>query len=209
MAERKRSNYEAMKERAAALFLQFEQEKMIRRFGLNHDERYLFLSFVGRSYRIHRETGAISWSQDAFQTEEPAGYNEAMTIYDVLCHAKEGCRLAHQWVNVGSISAIQGGALAKGGGFFQNAGEEFAGKGTALARACEVLGGRKRERGDVAYELDLFPFLSISLCFWEADEEFSPSLQILVDKNTLDYMHYETLMFAITHLLSRLREECG
>ena len=33
------------------------------------------------------------------------------------------------------------------------------------------------------------------------------SLQILADRNTLDYMHYETLMFALTHLFSRLKEE--
>lgn len=43
--------------------------------------------------------------------------------------------------------------------------------------------------------------------FWEADEEFPASLQILVDKNILDYMHYETLMFALTHLFRRLKEE--
>lgn len=29
----------------------------------------------------------------------------------------------------------------------------------------------------------------------------------LVDKNILDYMHYETLMFALTHLFHRLEEE--
>ena len=37
---------------------------------------------------------------------------------------------------------------------------------------------------------------------------FPASLQILTDKNILDYMHYETLMFAITHILNRLKEEC-
>ena len=45
------------------------------------------------------------------------------------------------------------------------------------------------------------------LRFWDADEEFPASLQILVDKNILDYMHYETLMFALTHVLGRIREE--
>ena len=35
------------------------------------------------------------------------------------------------------------------------------------------------------------------LRFWESDDEFPASLQILVDKNILDFMHYETLMFAI------------
>ena len=60
----------------------------------------------------------------------------------------------------------------------------------------------------MCYELDLFPFLPLSLRFWEADEEFPASLQILTDKNILDYMHYETLMFAITHVIHRLKAEC-
>ena len=41
----------------------------------------------------------------------------------------------------------------------------------------------------------------------EADDEFPASLQVLADKNILDYMHYETLMFALTHLFCRLKEE--
>lgn len=49
--------------------------------------------------------------------------------------------------------------------------------------------------------------MPIIIRFWEADDEFPASLQILADRNTLDYMHYETLMFALTHLFSRLKEE--
>ena len=37
--------------------------------------------------------------------------------------------------------------------------------------------------------------------------QFPASLQILADRNILDYMHYETLMFALTHLFHRLMEE--
>lgn len=59
----------------------------------------------------------------------------------------------------------------------------------------------------MAHELQLLPFLSVIVCFWDSDEEFPASLQILVDKNILKYMHYETVMFAISHLLKRLKEE--
>lgn len=61
--------------------------------------------------------------------------------------------------------------------------------------------------GDAAYELSLFPFLPLILRFWDSDEDFLASLEILVDENILDYMHYETLMFAISHLLNRLKDE--
>ena len=58
-----------------------------------------------------------------------------------------------------------------------------------------------------AFELKLFAFLPIIVRFWEADDEFPASLQIPTDMNILDYMHYETLMFALTHLFHRIKEE--
>ena len=60
----------------------------------------------------------MSWSEDAFQTEERADYNEAMTIYDVLCCSREDCHLAFEWVNVKSLSSVRGGTLEKGSDFF-------------------------------------------------------------------------------------------
>ena len=59
----------------------------------------------------------------------------------------------------------------------------------------------------MTYEIDLFPFLSLVLRFWEADEDFPATIQIWADKNILDYMHYETLMFAITHIIERIKDE--
>ena len=204
------SNYEKMKTSAAGLFLRYDQEDMIRVFRLAHDAGYLYVRLLGRDHRVSRSSGAVTWSEDGFQTEQPADYNAAMTIYDVLCRAGAEPRLAHEWVNVAGLSPIRGGSLAKRTDFFQTAGEAFTGRAQALARACGKLGGKKLEGGDAAYELPLFPFLPVALRFWDADEEFPASLQLLVDGNILDYMHYETLMFALSHLLGRLRGEmCG
>lgn len=58
----------------------------------------------------------------------------------------------------------------------------------------------------MAYQLWLFPFLPVILRFWDADEDFPASLQVLLDQNTLDFIHYETLMFALSHLMQRLRQ---
>lgn len=86
------SNYEKMKNQMAGAFLQYDQENMIRKFGLAYDNDFLYIWFFNRKYRIDRLTGQVSWSKDAFQTQEKADYNEAMTIYDVLCYSKENCR---------------------------------------------------------------------------------------------------------------------
>ncbi len=113
------SNYEKMKNNIAIRFLQYNQEDMIQKFDLEHDEMYLYIFFVGRIYRINRITGSVSWSNDSFHTEEKADYNETMTIYDVLCYSRENCHLANEWVNVRSLSSIYGGSLAKEGDFLK------------------------------------------------------------------------------------------
>lgn len=201
------SNYEKTKNSMAEKFLQYDQEIMARKFGLYQDDKYLYIRCLNRSYRISRKTGQVTWSDDGFLTERKADYNEAMTIYDVLCCSEDNCCLTGEWVNIGSLSAIRAGNLKKGTDFFRDAAEPFAGKTEALSRSCEALGGKKLEKGDVAYQFQLFPFLPVILRFWDFDEEFPASMQILVDKNILKYMHYETLMFAVSHLLHRLKVE--
>lgn len=124
-----------------------------------------------------------------------------------LCYSKDRCHLSHEFVNINSLSSVRTGNLSPNRGFFQNTADFFNGKTVALRNACISLSGKELEKGDVAFKLNLFPFLPIIIRFWEADDEFPASLQILADRNTLDYMHYETLMFALTHLFSRLKEE--
>ena len=203
MAEKCWSNYEIMQSQMAVAFLNYDQEKMIGKFALENDERFLYMEFVGRHYRIDRKNGVVMWQ--ASEDWNMAGYNEAMTIYDVLCYAKQDCKAAGAMVNLENLSAIKGGSLRKTGSFFKNSGEFFTGKAEKLISACTLLGGKSDGVGDVGYTLQLFPFLPVAIHFWDADEDFSASLQILVDANILDFMHYETVMFAIGHLLGRLR----
>ena len=200
-------NYEKMKRSMSKSFLQYDQAAMIQKFSLKHDAFWLYLSFINRSYRIHRNSGVIQWSDNAFETSHEADYNEAMTIYDVLCYAKDGCQLSHEFVNLNSLSTVLTGTLSQNTEFFQRIADFFSGKLSALHAACISLSGKELKNGDIAFELELFPFLPVILRFWEADDEFSASLQILVDKNTLDYMHYETIMFALNHLFHRLKGE--
>ena len=201
-----RSNYDKARDATALVFLRYDQEQMIRKFDLAHDADALYITFIGRDYRVDRHTGTVTWAADAAHA---ASYNEAMSIYDVLCDSRELCHLSHEWVNVASLCTIQGGTLTKDGDFFKNSCARFSGDSAALERACQRLRGQKQPKGDVAYQLALFPFLPLILRFWEADEDFPASMQVLVDRNTPDYLHYETLMLALSHLMLRLEEESG
>ena len=54
--EKKTSTYEITKHRVQGDFLKYDQEKMIQKFSLKHDEQYLYINFIGHFYRINRQT---------------------------------------------------------------------------------------------------------------------------------------------------------
>ena len=59
----------------------------------------------------------------------------------------------------------------------------------------------------MGYEIPLFDFLSCRIQFWNSDEEFDAQLQVFVDKNIQEFIRYETVWYAVGHLLKRLTEE--
>lgn len=199
-----RSNYEITRDNMQIKFLEYDQEHMVKKFGLRYDSQYLYLPFVGRDYRIGRKNGKVEWSEDNFLHAGPAGFNEALSIYDVLCCSKEHCRLSGQFCTVNQLKGIIQSCRV-GGGLFQPVARFFNGRTVQLDRACAALGGQREALGDVAYRLYPFPFFPIILRFWAADEDFPPNLTILWDENTLDFVHYETTYYIQGHLLDRLR----
>lgn len=205
MAIPRTSNYEIMKNQMSAEFLKYDQNKMTMKFSLSHDEQYIYIRFVGREYRISRLTGRVAWSEDHFRTETEADYNEAMTIYDVLCYSKENCTLAGKFCSTnmlkGTVQSIGGS-----GSFFQKSADQFAGKTDQLQTALLKLGEMTDLKGDAAARINVFEFLPIIVQYWDADEEFPAVLKFMVDENIQDFMHFETVMFMLGHVLRRIRE---
>ena len=201
----KKSNYELMRDRMRGEFVKYNQEKMIQKFGLSCDDDFLYLTFVSRDYRINRENGTVEWSEDGFCSSQEANYNESMTIYDVLCYSKADCRPADKFCPLPAVKGVTK-TLAVQGGMFQEVAQGFQKNLPALKAACRALGEPIQLVGDVTARLRAFPFLAVTFQFWEADEEFPPSLKFMYDENILDYMHFETVYFMTWHILERLRE---
>lgn len=203
------SNYDVTQQQAAAMFLGYDQTEMIRKFALQHDEQYLYLPLVGRRHRIDREIGVVEYvSNDG--SWKTADFNAAMTIYDLLCYSKPDCRAAGEFINMKSLSAIKGGSISSGGvgdGFYDRTAARFDHKNAQLIRACEVLGGSEYGRGDVAYQIPALAGMPVVFQFWDSDEDFGASIALLFDKNILDFIHYETVWYLTSHLLSRIAEQ--
>ncbi len=160
--------------------------------------------FVGRLYRIHRQTGRVQGSEDGFCHSTDGTFDEAMSIYDLLCCSKEGCFACP--ASLGPCGVPLPGPWR--GAFHAPCGK-IQGKSQALRQACQALGGVEAGKGDVAYCLPVFDCLPVRLAFWEADEDFPPSLQFQWDRNTTDFIHFETTFYVTSHLLGRLLELMG
>ncbi len=199
--ESRRSNYDITRDRVEGEFPRYDQEAAIKKFNLAHDEDYIYLRFTAHDYRIDRRTGRVERLPEASH----AGFNEVMTIYDVLCGSKPGARLSGEFVRVNDLDGVTKTAYL-GGNLFDGSARAFTHRTEALRAACEKLGGTPGTVGDVSYIIPLFDFFPVTLQFWDGDEEFDPVLKLMWDRRTLDFMRYETTYYAAGHLLERLRE---
>ena len=194
------SNYDTALEQARLLFLTYDRSALAEKFSLATEGDTVFIPFVGRTYRLSLSDGRIT-----DECGRSADYNTAMSIYDVLCWSKPLCRTCGNFAPINSVArAFHSSGL--GESLTDRHALYFSKAPHLLERACIALGGTKDSKGDVAYRLDVFPFLPVLLRFWQADDEFPASLQLLWDTNTLDFVHYETTYYIAGHLIARLRE---
>ena len=199
------SNYDIMRDRMELEFAKYNQMEMIRKFSLRYDKDFLYLRFVGRNYRINRTNGRTEWYSDAGKNFIHAGYNESMTIFDVLAWSKPGFHLSGRFVPAGDLPGTTKSASAAGNLFSRQSGI-FAGRCEALREACRKLSGIPGTVGDVSSIIPVFDFLPVMLQFWDADEEFGAVLKFMWDYNTTDFMHFETMAFVTMHLIGQLKE---
>lgn len=198
-----RTNYEITRDRVEQAFTRYDQAAMIEKFHLEHDADFLYIRFLSAPYRIGRSTGRVERLERSGPVH--AGFNETMTIFDVLCESKPDCRLSGQFVRVNDLDGIPRTARL-GDNLFDGSARAFTHRTDALRFACERLGGTAGTVGDVSYQIPLFDFFPVMLQFWDGDDEFEAVLKIMWDRRTLDFMRYETTWYAAGRLLERLEE---
>ena len=194
-------NYEISRDRAQSYFLNFDQDALIQRWKLFHDDETLQLDFFGRPYFICRKTGAIH-RQDG----SAAGFEETLTIFDLLCHQDGSAKSSGRYAPVNSLKGA-----AKGAGvetdFYRSYADAFDQAPEQFSSACLALGGRPVPMGDGGFRFTMFRNLDVSLKFYHADEDFPASITLLWDENLLDFMFYETVFYAAGFLLKTIEEQ--
>ncbi len=132
-----------------------------------------------------------------------ADFCESLTIFDWLCDRKEGAQAAREFCPVSSLP----GVLVSGNGLVMNLAELAARidrDPDAFCAACEAMGGKPTGAGDLGFEIMAFPDLPMQIKFYHSDEEFPASMTLLWDKNTLEFIRYETVYYLAGCLRKRL-----
>ena len=197
------SNYEITKRKTQAEFLSYDQEKMIERFHLNADEKYLYFTFFGSECRVNRNNGVVECVENGMFRE--ADFNEALTVFDLLCWSKPEAAPSGEYVLMQSLSPLQTATAGLGGnGIYEKEARRFDHCEEELRAALQALGGQETEGGDISAYFEVFDGLQVLFRFWHSDDEFNAQIQIFWDKNVLLYMHYETVWYACSVLISRI-----
>ena len=132
-------NYDLQVDIARKIFLEYDQEQMIRKFHLDSNAQYICLTYLNTPCRIDRKTGSIE--EYIFKTwQECRDYSTVMTVYDLLCHHKgeTAPALSHRWCTVGNFVVT---GVTDTGKFTKKYAKLFDGHLEALKAACQKLGG--------------------------------------------------------------------
>ncbi len=73
----------------------------------------------------------------------------------------------------------------------------FAGRIEALDEACRRIGGKVQpsDSADREYRFDALPRVPVQFLFWDGDDDFPARASVLLDKNVLDYLDQEAIVF--------------
>lgn len=199
----KRDNYAIQAQLAKQRFLTYDQEKLIKKFQLLHDEDYLYLTFLGSPHRLSRKTGDLEREEkDSWCSAN--SFNEILTLFDILCDSRDFRFLTGRWQPMHHFGHLFHQGLTEDSKSYLA--EAFDRDEAALRRACEALGAHPISGGDYGCAVELFDKLPIAMLFWHGDEEFSPRMRYYWDANSLMYLRYETMYYAVGLLDRRLRE---
>lgn len=192
-------NYQISRDRAQSYFLGFDQDAIIRTWGLKHNENRLYVDFLGRPYSICRQTGGVIRLWDGSQ----AGFEEVLSIFDLLCHTGECKCLSGRFAPVNSLKG-RPVTVAVETDFYNDTAEKFDRNPEGFRQACLALGGKELPIGDMGFQFPVFGDMSVILKFYHSDEDFPASLTLLWDENTLQFLFYETVFYIAGFLLKSI-----
>ena len=199
----RKDNYLLQVAQAQQYFLRYDQQALVKKLKLKHDEAYLYATMLSRYYRLERKTGALE-RQDGACWVDANTHGEYMTLLDLVCDSRPDRYLSSRWKNMSAFGRLFHSGMLESRDPFADYIQQHQ---DAFRRACESLRGTPEKIGDISYAVEIFDGLCVCLQFWEEDEDFPPQVVWFWDENALMYLKYETMWFAVGMLKQRITDK--
>ncbi len=200
----KQNNYEKTLLRAEKEFTAFDQDEIIAASNLRADDDYVYVTFFYAPYRVDRKTGRVE-AIEADGSCRHATFNEGMSILDAICEPPPFRCLSGDLVDIGYFNNVNfnmNKSHIRYCQFFLDHQQRFQ-------EVCAELGAKPYGRCDVGFLFDLFDFLPVAIQLWEGEEGIPPAMRFLWDRNTKDFLRFETMFYALGHVLRTLTIAVG
>jgi len=200
--------YAKMIPNAKAIFTQWDHNKIKRNFPcINMDKHYIYLNFIYEPYKLDRRTGDV-WKLSRKTPEECSNPFEIISIMDMLCSEKE-LHLTNDWCPISHFAKYSSIGEKSEREIYGHYVEYLSDNIGPLHDACKALGGTEytiTKSADVCFKIDVFDYFPVIFQFWDRDEEFPAQIKILWDKNTMNYLLFETSYYVVACILERIKQ---
>lgn len=182
------SNYEKVFAVFQQWFIESDQKKTAEKLGLEMDEDFLYVPFFYEICRADRKSGEITK-----ESGEPVPVTDRLTIMHHLHYFQETARESTKRVPFREVreAAVFEHAYRKSA--VEPLRNAFSGCPEKLLESGIAMGGKQEKYGDVSVTLQAFPKISLTYIFWDGDEEFPASANILFDDQIAKWTHPESV----------------
>lgn len=189
--EKKVSNYEKWCDEWRQKFLTMDKHEILKRIPeINVKDSYLIMTQFNRRYGIHVNTGGIV----AIEDKEPIHNVAKLNLYTFIWYRSINAKQRGEWVAFEKLKGASVFGSAFKNGITDVIAKTFSGHRKELKEVLSDLGGIPLKYGDVSYEIQALPGIPIRIIFWEGDEEFSASANLLFDSSASEYLHVESIV---------------
>lgn len=195
-------NYVRALQYARELFLKWNQEEIIARCKLKHDDAFIRLRFLGDEWQIERRS-AVAARITAEGIAE-GNFSEGLSIYDYLCRKGTLPLPRTRLCPVNSLPHVAQ-SNPNTSSLHQKHADYFQQHLPALEHAIAEIALAPFDKGDIACWFEVFDGFNAVFQFWKGDEEFPPSVRFLWPENAQDFLKYETLYYVMGCFLEKLK----
>lgn len=182
------SNYEKVFSYFQGEFLKLDQEATAEKLGLFCEEDAIMIPWFGNCWRIDRNTGII--------TDENGNIpdvTQRLLIMHHFCFFRMDAVHSDKWVPFRQIREAACFERAYKKSAVDPIVEYFAGKTELFAQAARALGGTPVPYGDAGFRIYPLPQIGLTYIFYDADEEFEASCNILFESTVTWWIHPESV----------------